>query len=83
MKPWYGLLVIFVVAGGARAELVELKVLEREPYADGKAYGDVGPYEKIVGIAKFALDPDHPKNKPIVDRNLVIPGSAVVVADVH
>jgi hypothetical protein len=70
MKPLHALLMLFVCAGGVRAELVELKVLQREPYADGKSFGDVGPYEKIVGIAKFAIDPDHPKNKPIVDLDL-------------
>lgn len=53
-----------------RAELVDLKILRREPYADGKSFGDVGPFEKLVGIAKFAIDPKHPKNKIIVDLDL-------------
>src|SRR5688572_29222334 len=70
MKPLHAFLILAICTGPASAELVELKVLQREPYAEGKTFGDVGPYEKIVGIAKFAVDPDHPKNKAIVDLNL-------------
>ncbi len=62
--------VLLTFAAPARAELVDLKILHREPYADGKSFGAVGPYEKIVGIAKFAIDPKHPKNKIIVDLDL-------------
>lgn len=50
-----------------RAELVELTIHRREAFADGMAFGDVGPYEKIVGVARFALDPKHARNRLIVD----------------
>jgi hypothetical protein len=53
-----------------RAELVELKFHHREPFAGGKAFGDVGPYEKLVGVARFAVDPKHPRNRLIVDLDL-------------
>lgn len=59
-----------LISAPLRAELVDLKILHREPYADGKSFDAVGPYEKIVGIAKFAIDPKHPKNKPIIDLEL-------------
>ncbi|MCI0683208.1 MAG: hypothetical protein L0Y71_13990 [Gemmataceae bacterium] len=61
---------LMTVAAPTRAELVDFKILHREPYADGKSFGDVGPYEKIVGIARFAVDPKHPRNKVIVDLDL-------------
>jgi hypothetical protein len=54
----------------ARAELIELKLLQREPFAGGKAFGDVGPYEKLVGVARFAVDPKNPRNRIIVDLDL-------------
>ncbi|MFM7294912.1 MAG: hypothetical protein ACKO1K_08910, partial [Burkholderiales bacterium] len=49
----------------AAVERVEIK--ERVPFAEGKSFGDAGAYEKIRGVAYFALDPKHPANKPIVD----------------
>src|SRR5262245_3101675 len=61
---------LLALANSARAELIDFQVLHREPFADGKSFGDVGPYEKITGIAKFAVDPKHPKNKIIVDLDL-------------
>ena len=36
-------------------------------FAEGHPYGDVGPYERWVGTAGFALDPDDPTNSNIVD----------------
>src|SRR5207237_8267107 len=68
-----GLLALAVTglaAPAARAELRELVVLRREPFAGGVAFGDTGPYEKIVGVARFAIDPDHPRNRAIVDLSL-------------
>jgi hypothetical protein len=71
MKPLQGSLwVIVLFAPAAHAELIDLEILHREPYADGKSFEPTGPYEKIVGIAKFAVDPKHSKNKVIVDLDL-------------
>ena len=54
----------------SRAEVTSLEILRREPFADGAAFGDTGSYEKLVGIARFAVDPKHPRNKDIVDLQL-------------
>src|SRR5262245_60154799 len=51
----------------ARAELTELTFYRREPFAKETAFGDVGPYEKLVGVARFAVTPKHARNKDIVD----------------
>jgi hypothetical protein len=58
---------LFLPASAARAELIKLDVLRREPFAGGMAFGDTGPYERIVAVARFAVDPNHPRNRIIVD----------------
>ena len=37
---------------------------------DGKHFGDVGPYEFIRGRLHYAVEPDHPRNRAIVDLHL-------------
>src|SRR5262249_32986428 len=38
--------------------------------ADGCAFGTVGPYEQLDGIAHFAVDPTSPFNRGITDLHL-------------
>jgi len=52
------------------AEVVRWRVERREPYAGGKSFGNVGPYERWRGKLWFALDPESPSNRPIVDLEL-------------
>src|SRR4051812_41493167 len=54
----------------ARSEVISFEVRQREPYAEGRSFGDVGPYEKIGGVVRYALDPKHPGNRRIVDLEL-------------
>ncbi|MFP6680191.1 MAG: alpha/beta hydrolase domain-containing protein [Dehalococcoidia bacterium] len=42
----------------------------RRLVADGKEFGDVGPYEEIKGTVKFAVNPEHPANERITDVKL-------------
>src|SRR6516162_1086559 len=51
----------------AQAEVIDLTFYRREPFANGQSFGEVGPYEKLVGVARFAVDPKNPCNKDIVD----------------
>src|SRR5262249_25882191 len=53
--------------GGTQMALVGLEIAKRGPYADGQAFGAGGVYERIDGIARFAVDPAHQANQPIVD----------------
>src|SRR5438034_8895058 len=53
-----------------RAELVKLEIQRREPFANGVSFGDTGPYEKLVGVARFAVDPSLDGNRVIVDLDL-------------
>src|SRR5215216_8141477 len=47
--------------------VIELELASRGPYADGAAFGEAGAYERIDGIARFAVDPAHSANRAIVD----------------
>ena len=44
-----------VPANRARGEVVALEVIRREPFAGGMAFGETGPYERIVAVARFAV----------------------------
>lgn len=46
---------------------LELRISEREPFADAHCFGDAGPYERLVGRAHFAVDPEAPAYAEIVD----------------
>ncbi len=37
------------------------------PLADGKSWGDVGPYEELRGTLHFTIDPTHAANERITD----------------
>ena len=47
--------------------VVSIEVRSRRPFEGGVAFGRAGPYERIDGVAHFAVDPDHPANREIVD----------------
>lgn len=46
------------------------EVTARAPYLDGQEFGDVGAYERIDGVAHYAVDPHQPENQGIVDLAL-------------
>jgi hypothetical protein len=52
------------------AEVTRVDVQRREDVLGGKAFGDVGAYEKLVGKVHFAVDPRIPRNKVIADLDL-------------
>jgi hypothetical protein len=47
-----------------------LEIKTRSPFAQGTAFGDVGPYEQLDGTVHFAVDPHHPRNAGIADLKL-------------
>ncbi len=49
------------------AALLRIEVSERSDVLDGKPFASAGPYERIVGKAYFAVDPNLPANKIITD----------------
>ena len=36
---------------------VRVEIKRKLSFADGYSFGEVGPYERLVGTAHFALDP--------------------------
>ena len=44
-----------------------LHIDSREPFAEGQSFGDVGPYERLVGRAEVFLDPTSPAYRDVVD----------------
>jgi hypothetical protein len=65
---WLFVAVCFVLgASPALAEVTRVEIQRREDVLGGKSFGSVGPYEKIIGRVYFAVDPDNPHNKIIVD----------------
>jgi hypothetical protein len=54
----------------SHAELTRVEIASRVDVLNGKAFGDVGPYEKLHGKAYFAVDPKNPRNQVIADIDL-------------
>jgi hypothetical protein len=50
--------------------VTRLDIKSRQPFAQGKNFGEVGTYEQIDGTAHFTVDPGHPANSPITDLGL-------------
>ena len=64
------LLVAVLLLAGAReagARVVRIEILWRGPAYDGRSFGAVGPYEKIVGRAYGEVDPRDRRNALIND----------------
>jgi hypothetical protein len=74
MKLTLSVLVALALAIPAFAEVTGLTITSRSVVAGGQAFGNVGPYEKIVARITFALDPAHPRNKAIADLDLASRG---------
>jgi hypothetical protein len=43
------------------------EVERRETVLGGRPFGPVGPYERVVGIVRFAVDPERPAHRAITD----------------
>ncbi len=50
-----------------RAEVTRVEISSKQDVLGGKSFGTVGPYEKLLGKIYFAIDPNNPHNKIIVD----------------
>jgi hypothetical protein len=47
--------------------VITLEIASQQPFADGASFGEAGPYERIEGTVRFAVDPTHSANAAIVD----------------
>ena len=60
-------LVVALAPSMVRAEVVRVEVSSKQDVLNGKAFGTVGAYEKLVGKIYFAVDPKNPHNTIIAD----------------
>ncbi len=58
-------LVAVPTSGDAR--VVRVEITQRRQVADGKSFGDVGPYERLDGVVVMEVDPRDPLNAVIVN----------------
>src|SRR6185312_7730159 len=63
---WF-LLMSAILVPLAQARVVRVEITSRADIQDGKAFGNAGVYEKIVGRVYFAIDPANLHNRQIVD----------------
>ncbi len=64
------LVLVLVLGRPAAARVVRVEIESREDVLDGRPFGVIGPYEKIVGVVYFVFDPNNPMNARIVDLAL-------------
>src|SRR2546422_1007112 len=56
-----------LAARSSEAQVVRLVVEQKRLIADGKNFGDVGPYERLDGTVYIEVDPRDPLNAGIVN----------------
>ena len=50
----------------AAAQVTRIQITKVDPFALGMRFGDVGAYERVIGIVKGELDPGDPRNAGII-----------------
>jgi hypothetical protein len=58
-------LLLFILP--VQAGVTRIEIISRADLAGGKEFGPAGAYEKIIAKVYFAVDPNNPHNKVIVD----------------
>ena len=61
------LVLVFLISPTASAEVARFHIQSRASLAGGKSFGLAGPYEKLVGVVYFEVDPDNSANRIITD----------------
>lgn len=56
-----------LLSSPASARVLRVEVVSRGPVLNGKPFGAAGPYEKITARVHFAVRPDNPHNRAVVD----------------
>ena len=71
MRCWLAGLSLVAGLGGltadATAKVVKFEIVRIEPAFEGRVFGTVGTYDRIIARATVALSPDDPHNTVIVD----------------
>jgi hypothetical protein len=64
-----GAMAVFAPAS-ASARVVRIEIGSRTPYAEGRVFEGVGPYQRLSGRVYYEVDPEHAANESIVDLPL-------------
>ena len=56
--------------GPLAAEVTRFEILQRDDFAGGQEFGDVGAYERIAGRVYYEVDPESAANQHVVDLKL-------------
>ena len=86
MKRLCVLFLAALSAANVNARVERVEILSRSDILEGKQFGDVGPYEKLIGKVHFTVKPDVAPNRIIVDLDKALRNSAGEVefaADVY
>src|ERR1700724_318384 len=51
------------------AEVARIEISRRQDVLGGKAFGEAGAYEKLVGKVYYAVAPENPHNRIIADMH--------------
>src|SRR3981081_1796529 len=75
-----------LLACASFSAVTNIQVVERTDVLDGASFGSVGPYERILGKAHFAVDPKLAPNRIIADIDLAprtVDGKVEFSADLY
>jgi hypothetical protein len=65
--PACSCLIAGLLCNDAQARLARLQIDHREVVAEGRSFGDAGPYERLTGTAYFEVDPKDSHNAVVFD----------------
>ena len=69
-----GIAAVFVInlliTSAVWSAVERIEIVERGPFAEGREFGPTGAYERLKGRLHFALDPNKPANRAVVDLEL-------------
>ncbi|PTM60161.1 alpha/beta hydrolase domain-containing protein [Phreatobacter oligotrophus] len=71
--------IVALVPSAASARIVRVDITRTEPAFDGRNFGAVGPYERLIGKAHGAVDPRTAANRMIQDIQLAPRNAAGLV----
>ena len=63
-------IILLLWATNTWAEVTRIEITHREPYAQGRVFEQVGPYQRLTGRVYFAVDPKNKFNQQIIDLEL-------------
>jgi hypothetical protein len=61
------LMLAFASAAPVSARVLRVEIASRAEVLNGKKWGEAGKYEKLTGRIYFAVDPQNPHNRQIID----------------